>query len=49
MNNDNWPTTEKIREMPGEEVRRIEDELSKERWTKDMDKFFKKGKLIGFL
>ena len=44
-----WPTTEQIREMPGEEVRRIEDELSKERWTKDMDKFFKKGKLIGFL
>lgn len=44
-----WSTTEQIREMSGEKVRRIEDELSKERWTKDMDKFFKKGKLIGFL
>jgi hypothetical protein len=44
-----WPTTEQIREMSGEEVRQIEDELSKERWTKDMDKFFKEGKLMGFL
>ena len=44
-----WPTTEKIREMPGEELRRIENELFVERCTADMDKFFKEtGKLMFF-